>query len=78
MYTKTAFALVYVLGFVLLLSSTGCQVDLGPSIGMLGYPIPVSPYLQKTFEDREHNWERYSRMPILGPITPGTPTTALD
>jgi hypothetical protein len=78
MYTKTAYALICVIGFVLLLSSSGCSTTLGPNIGMMGYPIPVSPYLQKTYEDRFHNWERYSRVPILGPITPGTPTTALD
>jgi hypothetical protein len=78
MYKKIAFALVYVLGFTLLSSFTGCSVDLGPTIGMMGYPIPVSPYIQKTYEDRFHDWERYSRMPILGPITPNTPTTALD
>jgi len=75
---KTAFALVYVVGFVLLLSGAGCAVDLGPTVGMMSYPIPVSPYLQKTFEDRFHKWDRYSRMPILGPITPNTPTTPLD
>ncbi len=78
MYTKTASVLVYVIGFLLLLSSTGCHLDFGPTIGMMSYPIPVSPYLQKTYEDRFHNWDRYSRMPILGPITPNTPTTPLD
>ena len=32
MYTKTAIVLVYVIGFVLLLSSTGCHVDFGPTL----------------------------------------------
>jgi hypothetical protein len=78
MHTKTAYVLVNIIGFVLLLSSTGCHVDFGPTLGLMSYPIPVSPYFQKTFEDRFHNWDRYSRMPILGPITPNTPTTPLD
>jgi hypothetical protein len=33
----------------------------------------VSPYFQKLPEDYFWNHERYDRMPILGPITPGTP-----
>ena len=78
MYKKTATVLVYTMGLLLLLSSTGCHVAFGPTLGMLSYPIPVSPYMQKTFEDRFHNWDRYSKMPILGPITPNTPTTPLD
>jgi hypothetical protein len=78
MIKKSILAIVYVVGFAMLISGTGCTTALGPNIGMLGYPIPVSPYLQKTLEDRFYTWERYSRMPILGPITPGTPTVALD
>ncbi len=78
MYTKTASAVVYTLVLVLLLLSTGCSVTLGPSLGMMSYPVPISPYLQKTYEDRFHIHERYERVPILGPITPGSPTTALD
>ena len=35
-----------------ILSSTGCgPVILGPNLGALGYPIPVSPYFQKKEED---------------------------
>jgi hypothetical protein len=45
---------------------------------MLGFPIPVSPFFQKEAEDHFWEYERYSRMPILGPITPGTPEVALD
>lgn len=78
MYTKTASALMCVIGLSFLLSFAGCTTTLGPNIGGLAYPIPISPYLQKSYEDRQHNWERYSRVPILGPITPNTPTTALD
>jgi hypothetical protein len=78
MSKKTAAAFVYIAGLVLVLSSAGCSTVFGPNLGMLAYPIPVSPYMQKSFEDRFHNWERYSKMPILGPITPNTPTTPLD
>jgi hypothetical protein len=78
MYSKTVSSVVCVLGSVLLLLSAGCSTTLGPNIGMMAYPIPISPYLQKTYEDRFHNHERYERVPILGPITPGSPTVALD
>ena len=78
MSKRTASVIVYIVGLVMVLSSTGCHVVFGPTLGLLSYPIPVSPYLQKTFEDRFHNWDRYSKMPILGPITPNTPTTPLD
>jgi hypothetical protein len=78
MYTKTGAVILGIIGFALLLSSSGCTTNFGPNLGMMSYPIPVSPYLQKTYEDRYHNWERYSRSPILGPITADTPTTPLD
>jgi hypothetical protein len=78
MSKKIGSALGCIIGFLLLLSSTGCSTNFGPNLGMLSYPIPVSPYLQKTYEDRFHNWERYKRAPILGPITADTPVTALD
>ena len=78
MTSKTVITLSGVLGLLSLVLSGGCNTVAGPSLGMLNYPIPVSPYLQKTAEDRFWEHERYDRMPILGPITPGTPDTALD
>jgi hypothetical protein len=78
MYTKYVSTLFVAIGLACLISCTGCTTTLGPNIGALGYPIPVSPYLQKTYEDEFHNHERYAKMPILGPLTPNTPTTALD
>jgi hypothetical protein len=51
-------------------ASTGCT-QLGPSLGILAFPIPVSPYFQKKKEDEFWNHERYERAPILGPITSG-------
>ncbi len=78
MSRKAAFRLSGCLGLLSLVFAAGCSTVAGPSFGMLNYPIPVSPYLQKVAEDRFWEHERYDRMPILGPITPGTPETALD
>jgi hypothetical protein len=44
----------------------------------VGVPIPVTPYLQDKREDAFWNHERYERVPILGPITSGSPAVALD
>ena len=66
---------------LLSLSSTGCFWGLtsqGPSLGIAGIPIPISPYLQKKEEDKYWNKERYDRVPILGPITSGGAPVALD
>lgn len=61
------------------LTSTGCvHITSGNSLGLPGIPIPVSPYFQKMQEDRFWDEERYESAPILGPITAGGPTTALD
>jgi len=50
----------------------------GPNFGMFSYPIPVSPWLQNRLEDNFRWRERYSRVPVLGPITPGAPEAAMD
>ena len=60
------------------LSSTGCVTTIGPNMGFLSFPIPVSPYFQAKKEVEWHNYERYERTPILGPITAGGPAVALD
>jgi hypothetical protein len=80
MSTRTASAVVCVLGLLSLVSSTGCVSDIGPAvdIGLLSYPIPVSPYFQDQLEDNFHERERYKRVPVLGPITAGGPDMALD
>jgi len=57
--------------------ASGCA-EFGPSLGPFAYPIPVSPFFQKEKEDRYWNKERYERVPILGPLTSGGPTVALD
>ncbi len=61
------------------ITSAGCQLDVpGPALGLLGYPVPISPYFQDKQEDRFWEQERYRRVPILGPITSGGPPVALD
>ena len=58
---------------------SGCvHTAYGPNVGLLGIPIPVSPYLQDRLEDESIEHERYDRVPILGPITQGGPPKALD
>ena len=58
--------------------NTGCFIPGSPSLGILGVPIPVSPYQQKLQEDKFHIHERYARVPVLGPLTAGGPAVALD
>ena len=60
------------------LTSSGCVGTGGVDFGIFGVPIPVSPYWQKSLEDRAWIKERYDMVPILGPLTAGGPTTALD
>jgi hypothetical protein len=71
-----------VLGTVVLglamLSSVGCAGVAGPQLGVFGIPIPVTPYMQKSHEDRFWIDERYDRVPVLGPLTSGGPVQALD
>ncbi len=60
------------------LTVCGCFPTVGPGLGLLSIPIPVSPYWQKYYEDEYHIHERYARVPILGPLTAGGPVVALD
>ncbi len=69
-----------IVGFLMLAGLfcvSGCHTAQGFNVGLLGYPIPVSPYFQDRQEDEFHNQERYARVPIMGPITSG-PHRALD
>lgn len=64
---------------ILALGSTGCVgLTMGPELGFLGIPIPVSPYFQDQKEDEAWAHERYDRVPIMGPITAGGPPVAID
>ncbi len=50
----------------------------GPSLGIFGLPVPVSPYYQHRQEEKFWQHERYDRVPVLGPTTAGGPPVALD
>ncbi|MEN6406254.1 MAG: hypothetical protein ABFC77_07275 [Thermoguttaceae bacterium] len=78
MSTKHACVAIGVLGLLSLVCASGCSTVAGPNLGILAFPIPVSPYFQKLPEDKFWEHERYERMPVLGPLTPNTPTAALD
>jgi len=80
MLRKNISAAACALVMLAMASSAGCISSnwTGPSLGMFGVPVPVSPFVQDRMENNYIWRERYSRMPILGPLTPGAPTTALD
>jgi len=80
MFEKTASAAACALGLLALVSAVGCSSPTwsGPTLGMFGVPIPVSPWLQDRMEDNYWKRQRYSRVPVLGPLTAGAPETALD
>lgn len=76
--SRIGWTLAAAIGAVVLATSSGCFTATGPSLGVFGIPIPVSPYWQKSYEDDYHINERYARVPILGPLTSGGPAVALD
>ena len=54
------------------LTTTGCfGAGGGYNLGILGYPMPVSPYYQHKQEQKFYEHERYDRVPILGLRGPG-------
>lgn len=79
MFRKTGYMVAGLVMAVGLMSTLGCATGgTGPTLGLLAYPIPMSPYFQKSLEDKWWKHKRYERAPILGPITPGSPAVALD
>lgn len=78
MTTKAAYRAVGILTLLSLVSALGCAMAGGPNIGIMAIPIPVSPYVQKVAEDKAWEHERYERMAVLGPLTPGAPEKSLD
>lgn len=79
MIKKTASITLGILVSAVLVSALGCAgTVVGPNLGILGYPIPMTPYLQKREEDAHWKHERYKRAPVLGPLTAGAPEVALD
>lgn len=78
MGTKTTSVLgVIVLGLAMATGS-GCSGVAGPSLGVFGIPIPVTPFMMDRHEDAFWVKERYDRVPILGPVTGDGPVQALD
>ena len=74
-FTRLRGVLLLAIGVI---TSVGCLATHGPSMGILSVPIPVSPYYQTKAEDDFWIKERYSRVPILGPVAAGGPQKALD
>jgi hypothetical protein len=77
MSTKTFLVAAFGLVLVSLVATTGCSTAYGPSLGILSYPIPLSPYFQDKQEDHFWHEERYDKVPVLGPIV-GEDPAALD
>jgi hypothetical protein len=78
---KTTTTALQIVLLAMLAATSGCFWGIptqGPSLGILGVPIPVSPYFQDQKEDQYWEHERYDRVPVLGPITSGGPPVALD
>jgi len=78
MSKTAALAAVCVFAGLLIVSATGCNTVYGFHPGLLGYPIPVTPYLQDRMEDKAHEAERYEAVPILGPIVSGASHIGID
>jgi hypothetical protein len=76
--TTSSRVLLALLSAAVVLPLGGCLASQGPQLGILGVPIPISPYLQTKKEDEHYQHERYERVPILGPLTAGGPRAALD
>ncbi len=75
MKTQAPFLLLLIVGAC---SLTGCVGTLGNNLGIFSVPIPITPYWQKSLEDKNWEHERYERVPIMGPVTSGGPPLALD
>ena len=78
MIRTTSSAAVCLVALLILVSATGCGTTPGLNLGILAYPIPVSPFYQDQLEDQAWEHERYDRVTILGPITAGGPAVSLD
>jgi hypothetical protein len=77
MIHRNLFTAAFGLVAIATLASTGCATY-GPHLGMFAYPIPVSPFFQNQLEEQAWDRERYAKVPILDPLTPGAPAIAMD
>ena len=80
MTSKASYLAMLALLTITMATNTGCfwVAELGPTLGFISVPIPVSPYFQDQEEDEYWEHERYERVPVLDPIPPGGPTIGLD
>ena len=78
MGTKMSGKLSVIVAAVAVVASVGCAGISGPNLGVFGVPVPVSPFFQDKKEDEFWMKERYTRVPVLGPLTSGGPVQALD
>jgi hypothetical protein len=63
----------------LVMSTSGCFTAVhGPQLGLLGYPIPISPYFQNEFENEAFQAEHYDRVAIMDPIPSNLDIQSLD
>ena len=67
--TKQIFTLGYLGAIALsLVATSGCVGVSGPTLGVAGVPVPVSPYHQQKAEDYAFEQARYHKVAILPPI----------
>jgi hypothetical protein len=79
MSTSKSSGVLLLLATLCLGASSGCGVTvIGPQLGVVSIPIPVTPYLQKKEEDKAWWHLRYERAPILGPLTAEGPGIGMD
>ncbi len=80
MTTRNSYLAMLALLMLAMTANTGCfwLANMGPTLGFISVPIPVSPYFQDQEEDQYWEHERYDRVPVLDPIPPGGPTIGLD
>lgn len=77
MLTPKSFAML-LLALLCVTGGTGCVTTIGPQIGIVSIPIPVSPFFQDREEQKQRWQERYARSPILGPLTAEGPDIGMD
>lgn len=82
MARPTARTALFIMVALPALAMSGCTWPLNTQFSSPSWHLPVlvplSPYFQKSAEDKFWMRERYQRVPILGPVTSGGPPVALD
>ncbi len=76
--SKMRFGVLAVVGAAVFIAGCKFAHITGTAYGPATIPVPIPAYLQQRREDQFWIKERYSRVPILGPVTHGGPVQALD